>query len=148
MTSRVASSTSAMISVIRARKSCCRARVVTPGAFQAALRSSGKADKIWGDNGPIGSLSRGQSGLAQLNTAQGRFPALLQLKLQFDDALLFGLAFHPHALGFVCRFNRHRFNGPKKFLANRRFDPHTTERQPPNVNHRGKPSISFGHSQR
>ena len=41
-TSRVASSTSAMMSATRARRSCWRARIVTPGAFHAAARSSAR----------------------------------------------------------------------------------------------------------
>jgi transposase len=45
MTSRAAWSTSAMISVTRARTSCWRARIVTPGALQAAARSSARPVK-------------------------------------------------------------------------------------------------------
>ena len=47
-TSRVASSTPATMSLMRVRSSCCRVRIVTPGASQAALRSWATAARSGG----------------------------------------------------------------------------------------------------
>lgn len=53
--------------------------MVTPGAFQAALRFLSKPDEVRRDYTLIGGLSLGQSGLARLDTTQRGFPTLLQL---------------------------------------------------------------------
>ena len=114
-----------------------------------------KPDEIRPDYVPICGLSLGQSCLARLDTAQRGFPTLLQLcrdeaivriagcvspfrergfilgllKLEFDDASLLGLAFHVRPFRFECRLNRHRFNSPEEFFADRRLDADAAEGQ-------------------
>lgn len=129
--------------------SACSDAWSVPGGIE--IRS--KPDKIRRDDISIGGLGRCESCLTHLDAAQCCFPALLQLcrnqpivwiaggiapfcqcgfisgllKLQFDDALLFGLAFHAHSLGFECRLDRHRFNGAKKFFADSRLNADAAE---------------------
>jgi hypothetical protein len=126
-------------------------------SIPSGIEILGKPNEIRRDYAPICSLNLGQSGLARLDTAQRGFPILLQLcrdqpivwiaggiaplrerslilgllKLQFDDASVFGLALHVHPLGFECGVDRHRFNRPEKLPRNSGFNPHSTEGQTP-----------------
>ena len=141
-----------------------RARRV-PGGFEVL----GEAGEVRRDGGRGRRPHRLQPRLARLDPPQRRLPALLQLcgdqavvgiagrvaplrkrrlvarllQLQIDDALPFVLGFHVHrsasraasiAIGSTARSS----------------SPATAAsmRGPPNVRHRGRPSIRFGRSQR
>ena len=166
-TSRAVSSTSAMMSVTRARRSRCRARMLTPGAFHAASRSSASPAKSGAgqpgqasappiapgtprrDGAPPPSSSRAVRRWAIVWIAgsvtplreRGFIPGLLQL--EFDDPLLFTSTFHVSPFGLHRRLDRQRLDGAGSSRAIA-----ASIRRPPNVKHRGSPSIWLGRSHR
>ena len=75
------SSTSAMISVIKALTSCWRARIVTPRSIPCRFKIFGKPGEVRGSNDFLRRRAHCiKSRLASLNTVQGAFPALFQLR--------------------------------------------------------------------
>src|SRR4051812_18932780 len=125
-----------MISTMIARRSCWRDRMVTPGAFQAASRSSASPTKLGIDVVELGVSSAANSRLTAFHTLQCCFPAFFKLcsdkpiiriaggvaslgkgslvvrllQFQLHDASSLALQLHMPALGFKCRLNRHRLH--------------------------------------
>ena len=135
MTSRAASSTSAMMSDTRARRSCWRARIVTPGALQAVARSSASPGEVRRRRRVLRLHQRIETFDAGLDAAERHLPRplelsrdqavvrvaggvapfrqrgvvsrLLEVELRHPPSL--GFALFVHALGFPRRLDRHGF---------------------------------------
>ena len=136
MTSRASSSTSTMMSVINVRSSCWRARIVTPGAFQAADRLSAKLVKAFGSTVISDRLCSGLACLQISDAPERGLPVLLQLRgneaivriagrvatlgqaclvtgllhFQVPDTLLVFLLFPVHPLRLERGIDRHWFH--------------------------------------
>ena len=132
-------------------------RMVTPGAFHAASRSSASPVKSGARDGGIRSPHCLQPRLAGLDAAERRLPALLELRgdqaivgiaggvapfrergfvsgllqLQLDDALSFDPAFHVPPLGLHRRLDRHRLHGAEKLSGDRGVDAEAAEGEAP-----------------